>query len=424
MLRNQGEENMEHKSFVATGANFRNKGALSMLLVTVTELRSRFPGCDIFMITNEDNIVEIQPTVSVKMLSAHISDWQYVQGGWNAFIATVKAIVKCLKGNRNAIKNMKHLAEVMTDADALIDISGFSLSSQWGCDATIKYTNMLHATKAKKLPVFIMPQSFGPFDYTERKDEMIRLLKTYLSYPVRVFAREQEGYDRLKDELQLKNISLSPDLVLENREVRPQELFTNDIKVKLPKIESKKNVAIIPNIRSFENTNADILKELYLKIVENLATKGIDIYFLSHSTEDLPICAALYESVKESYKDRVHLIEKDLSPLEFSSIVSDFEFVIASRYHAIVHSYKAGVPAVVLGWAEKYNSLLALANQTNFMFDVRGIIDCKKIQDSVDLMLDEVKTQHKNIKEAVEKLQSNNCFDCITEYFNGTRNEQ
>ena len=109
---------MEHKSFVATGANFRNKGALSMLLVTVTELRSRFPGCDIFMITNEDNIVEIQPTVSVKMLSAHISDWQYVQGGWNAFIATVKAIVKCLKGNRNAIKNMKHLAEVKTSPQA------------------------------------------------------------------------------------------------------------------------------------------------------------------------------------------------------------------------------------------------------------------------------------------------------------------
>ena len=41
------------KRILITGANFNNKGAQSMLFITVDELRKRIPDCEIYFATSE-----------------------------------------------------------------------------------------------------------------------------------------------------------------------------------------------------------------------------------------------------------------------------------------------------------------------------------------------------------------------------------
>ena len=45
------------------------------------------------------------------------------------------------------------------------------------------------------IPVILMPQSFGPFNYKERKEEMLERIETVLSESQLIFARENEGYE-------------------------------------------------------------------------------------------------------------------------------------------------------------------------------------------------------------------------------------
>lgn len=51
-------------------------------------------------------------------------------------------------------------------------------------------------------------------------------------------------------------------------------------------------------------------------------------------------------------------------------MIKHFEFAIASRYHGIVHSYKAGIPCVVIGWADKYLDLAQQMFQDYYVLDL------------------------------------------------------
>ena len=45
---------MEKKTFMITGGNFTNKGAQSMIMITVSEIRKRFSDADIYILPNDD----------------------------------------------------------------------------------------------------------------------------------------------------------------------------------------------------------------------------------------------------------------------------------------------------------------------------------------------------------------------------------
>ena len=55
---------------------------------------------------------------------------------------------------------------------------------------------------------------------------------------------------------------------------------------------------------------------------------------------------------------------------EYSLMVRQFDFIIASRFHSIVHAYKEGVPAIIFGWATKYQELAGHFDQSKFVFDI------------------------------------------------------
>ena len=66
--------------------------------------------------------------------------------------------------------------------------------------------------------------------------------------------------------------------------------------------------------------------------------------------------------------ENVYFIEDDMNCLEYGGFVKQFDFIIASRFHAIVHAYKENVPAIILGWAVKYHELAKNLNQEKFVF--------------------------------------------------------
>ena len=48
----------------------------------------------------------------------------------------------------------------------LIDISGYAIGSNWSDKVCSDYLDNIEFAQAYGVPVYLMPQSFGPFEYT------------------------------------------------------------------------------------------------------------------------------------------------------------------------------------------------------------------------------------------------------------------
>lgn len=100
--------------------------------------------------------------------------------------------------------------------------------------------------------------------------------------------------------------------------------------------------------------------------------------------------------------------------LEFNQFIQSFDYIIGSRYHAIVHAYKNSVPCIVLGWADKYRELLKQFGQEKYMFDVRADIDQEAVLQSVICMENQWMTEKRVIERCLQKYQKYNCFDILS----------
>ena len=130
---------------------------------------------------------------------------------------------------------------------------------------------------------------------------------------------------------------------------------------------------------------------------------------MSHSELDRKLC----EKIKKLFidSDNVHLLDQEFSCIEFDEIVKKFDFLIASRYHSIVHAYKNHIPCIVLGWAEKYQTLAANFQQEQYLFDVRENLDIQMILDKIECMQSNKTVESEKIRVKLQEIQKENVFD-------------
>lgn len=396
--------------FLILGANFKNKGAQAMLFTATSELKRLFPGCDVFFMTKEN------PQAGYEFRYLYdLNGWDCLKGGIGPVKATARTLYRKLEGAKVIRGNTKQFIRTVKSVDAFIDISGYALSSQRGVSRSVSFLNQIRVAKNLNIPYFIMPQSIGPFDYGDYQKKMDKLLKRYLSYPIKIFPREEEGYKLLKEDYDLKNVEQSYDLVLQNKGIILDNVINSKYHKIIPKLESSGNVAIVPNERNFAYGSQERYKELYCHLIQRLQYHKKTVYLVRHSQEDLDVCHMIFDGLQD--RQGVFLLEDDFDCIQFNGIVQQMDYIIGSRYHGIVHSFKNSVPAIVLGWATKYMELLSMFGQERFLFDVRGEIDKDALLNAVDDMEDNWQKEKKIIAAQLGKYQQDNCFSCIYEYF-------
>lgn len=405
------------KKFMITGANFRNKGAQAMLFVTVSELRQRYPDCEIFFATGEDLNVD---AYQFKTIKYRYRLKQIALGGFNGFRQFVTSIlvdfVKLVIRYPEKKGGYFTLQKMLPQMDLIIDISGFSLGDQWNRQGQEEYLDNVRLAKKYHVKMVLMPQSFGPFHYNSEQEALHAEIRELLPYPAVIFAREQEGAVLLKEQYNLKNVRQSPDLVLQNKKIDFGRVFVKEPVMNVPNDILPHSVAIIPNKKCFQHGEKESLLSLYQKLIELLLQSSREVYLLRHSSEDLSVC----RTIKELFSDneRVHLLENDFSCLEFDAVIRKFDFTIVSRFHGAVHSYKNCVPCIILGWAVKYRELASYMNQESYAFDIRANnIDDAKILKYTAQMMEHYQDEKVQIQEGLAQIQQSNCFNILEEIF-------
>ena len=293
----------------------------------------------------------------------------------------------------------------------IIDISGFGLGEKWGIGGSKQYLNNIKLARKFSIPMALMPQSFGPFNYEgDCGRQLISEIKNVLSYPYKIFAREKQGYDILKNEFHLHNVEQSFDLVLQNKGVDYKNIFCENYSPKEYVVSTKRNVAIIPNAQCFRHGNKELNFHLYREIIDELIKKDRNVYVIGHASEDHELCVQIVNLFAK--EEKVHLFEHDLSCLEYDLFIKQFDYIVCSRFHGIVHAYRNSIPCIVLGWAIKYQALTKSVKQEKYAFDITdGLCAERDILDVIKDMNENYGVNSKIIRDCVTEIQTNNCFD-------------
>ena len=94
-----------------------------------------------------------------------------------------------------------------------------------------------------------------------------------------------------------------------------------------------------------------------------------------------------------------------------------FLIVIGMMQCLILSAYKNDIPVIAFGWAVKYWELTKTAGQLSYLFDItKGSCDKGKILDAVTRMIEDSDREKKIIRENMLKVQSENCFECLSEW--------
>lgn len=392
------------KNILITGGGFHNKGAQAMTFIAVSELAERFPEHRLIVISNKDVALMEQEdypyNFTIMSTALCIPNGYYLLGGLWKLLAIRRGVTK-----QDAMASKK----IWENTDYVIDISGYALGSNWG-NATSMLT-ALWAELAKKFhaKIIYMPQSFGPFEYEGLKGKLVKhCVSKYMKKADLVCAREEVGRLLLQNELQLQNVIQSPDLVLQNKEIHVEAIYKQIPRLLELEVEAK-SIGIIPNTETFRYIEKQKVLSMYEMLIGKLLKQGYTVYVLAHAKNDIALCS----EIKDLYKDNPKVIEvtDTLSCLEFDRNVSKFEFLIASRYHSVIHAYRNSVPCIVIGWADKYKELTKLCGQEEFAFDVRSEEDIQSVSKGMDCMMGRVQDCKNRIRCNVDKIRLNNIFD-------------
>ncbi|MDE7324489.1 MAG: polysaccharide pyruvyl transferase family protein [Lachnospiraceae bacterium] len=349
---------------IITGVNFNNKGAQAMMFHLYYYLQKKWSDKKVVALckNTEEQLKRYRERYKIRAVSFYLADSFYVEGG-------LYRIAGCIKGIQSR-RNSLRLQRILRNTDLCVDASGFNFSSKFGPLDNYAWLENIEIMKRHKIPVVIMPQSFGPFDFPNWYRWGLKVkAQAILQYPKKIFAREQAGFDDLKEQFHVKNLFLSPDLVLLGNDLRPKDFYRNLASMKIYKVADG-SVAVVPN-QKLQTHSTDLNGEsIYVSTIKALRKENKKVYIIRHCDSDKKFCESLFKKFQDS--ENVFYIDEDLDCIEYAELIKHFDFAVVSRYHGIVHSYKAGTPCVVIGWADKYQELTQQLCQSRYVMDLKS----------------------------------------------------
>ena len=272
------------------------------------------------------------------------------------------------------------------DVDIVLDCSGFAYGDFWGESKLSKrLARHLERWKTQGKQLILLPQAFGPFSSDSFKAQVNKLIQ----FADLIYVRDRTSFSHLQSVFsQSRNISQSPDFTCLVKQLRAPQ--------------TKTGVAIVPNEKII--SSGTITTSNYIKILEYVVNKLMLEYnkevslILHETTSDKRIADTLSKTLP------IKIIQIP-NPVELKEALSHFEYIISSRYHAILSALNSGVPAIVIGWSHKYNELMTEWGIEALQIDPKEL-GTEKIDNAIKLL--ETKQSKQQIETNMLSVAENN----------------
>jgi colanic acid/amylovoran biosynthesis protein len=299
----------------------------------------------------------------------------------------------------------KKSLNAMENSSAFFVKGGGLIHSYGGITSTYAmYFSIYHVLLASSLkkPVYIMPNSFGPFEGP--------FVKSIVKYAFKkcefIASRETYSYEMVKKELGIETENY-PDLAffLKNSSLNKEDIFK---KYNLP--TDKKIVALTMRPHRFPKSNTP--KEDYVTFKAEMAlfikwlySKGfmpllIEHTFAINNHENDGSC--IEEVIQLLDKDEYRVFSnKDLTCYELKSVYSYCDYIVGTRFHSVIFSISNNVPGIAITYAgNKGQGIMNDIGIENLTISIDDV-SCKSLQNKFTFLLD-------NEKSVVEKISNYN----------------
>ena len=362
------------KKILITGGSFINKGAEAMALTVQKELQTAFPDSKIWMkvdplyfqiaLDNKFNLVNARPPVT-----------------WFEKI-------------RSKISTLRHY---LFD-DAIIDIGGYQFGDPWGWKNTKGVIKRIKLCNIFKTKTIFMPQAMGPFAH-EKFQEFI---PSIINDSTLFFIRDRQSFEEVKKICPVDASRLYPDIAWN---FNVDDIKINEILTKYKIDRDKETVCVTPNLRVYERQGEAYISVLH-QMIELLIEKHYQVILLGHELrinqqekDDRFLCRFL----KEKSPRTIH-IDQFYNAKQIKKIIGICDFVISSRYHALIAALSQMIPALVIGWSYKYDQLLMDVGLSNNMLRINDLSHGKNVEDIINKFIDGLDHQRIILNDKVPNL--------------------
>ena len=394
------------KKIMIVGANFADKGSQARLFVLIDELKKRLSDCEVYYAHNDEQL----------------DDALY---RFKKFSYTKKEQAQVLKSNplggltklfkkKDESASGEDLTGIISQMDLMIDISDHVLVDTSSLDDIEYYMNNIRIARKFKIPMVIMPQSFGPFDFDMDSMHVLGELKDLLFYPKVIFTREQDGYNELIGYFGLDNMRNATDMLLLKNDFDLSNVSTRFYRPEVPEIPTSNNVAIVPCALAFDKKYRDKTMDMYKKLFEVLNMAKKNVYIMSQNTADQEACKTLASEFRNF--SNVNFIESELDCVQTNMLISSFEIVISSHYSTCVESYRHFIPVLLLGTGAKYRELAELFGQEKLNFDILSE-ECNNfdVADALTDLCNDIDLAKTRVQTRTLNIQGDTCFAIFDE---------
>lgn len=366
---------MKHSNkFLITGGSFINKGAEAMALTVRDSLMSAFPESKIFM---------------------RVAPQYFDIARANGFIpVNSKPPVSLSEKMKSKVIAFGHY---LMD-DALIDIGGYQLGDPWGWQQAkgiakkIRYCNIF-GTKT-----IFMPQALGPFTH--------KAFERYIPFIINeccvFYIRDKKSLEDVNNICPVNEERLQPDLAWNfNAEGEEIDTILDKYKITL----TRPAMCVTPNLRVYERHGEHYLDYLSI-IIGHLVKQNYQVILLGHELrldskkDDRFLCRLLNDQNEAA----IH-IDEFLSAKQIKRIVGLCEFVISSRFHALIAALSQQIPAVAIGWSHKYSELLSDVGLPNNVLEITDAPhDVNAINSKLVEIVQQLDNQRKTLSEKIPSI--------------------
>jgi colanic acid/amylovoran biosynthesis protein len=240
-----------------------------------------------------------------------------------------------------------------TDIDLVIDFGGFDLGDAWGKEAAFRKLKHFRRLKANGCTIICLPKAYGPFTGKDFRT----IVKNIIDCADLVFVREAASRAHLLEcGIDAARLQAAPDLTFpEGLEAVPRVTI------------GKPYFCVVPNKWMLERVPAKVSAAYldWLMMLSRRASRNeLSAVLLLHSRHlDDDLCAALMGKGNDLFT-----CVRPETPYEAKALLGRAEFVITSRYHALIAALSQAVPCLGTSWCHKYDQVFDEFGIRRFLF--------------------------------------------------------
>lgn len=292
----------------------------------------------------------------------------------------LRDMVNCThSSNTNKIKKglnfIKQNQQKIKYYDAIVYLGGDCISEYYSKKEFIK-DGIRIFNESRKLPVFLVGQTIGPFTSYRKK------LSHFFLKNASISTRDDICFSYLKDQIKLTNLYSSRDLAFLDL---PYENEDEKIKLNLfnnYKINENEYITVVLSglYKSYTLNKSDYVRGCFNLIKLLLEDRKIidkKLVLLPHvikrEDSDINIIVEIEKLLSNEMKKRTIIIKKSLMPYEARIILGGGLFSITGRMHAAVSTFHMGKPSISLSYSVKYRGVIGDGlNMTELIIDAKG----------------------------------------------------